>query len=423
MKHEMRLEMKSFGKQLWRWTRGISVLGFGILGITMLARAIQNFTLETAQVGHEAHRAQGQFGVENLADVPWTLAPVYAASGEEKLEFAVADAPYQPNRAGLDDYHCFVIDPKHTRDVMVTGVQITSDNKRIVHHAILFKLEGSAKREALEKDKASGGNGWTCFGGPGVGGPTTAAGAWLGAWVPGVGDGHFPDGVGVSLPKGAIVVMQMHYNLANESGPDRSRVALTIAPEGQQLLALKSQLQIAPVELPCADGLSTPACDREAIIRDNVAKFGQRASLLPKALLAICGQKLETYTQPVGDASRVSSTCERRAKDDVTIRSVAGHMHLRGQDIKLELIPAVGATKTLLHIPKWDFHWQGNYWFKSPVEVKRGDALRITCTYDNSNANQPVIADRPLEPRYVVWGEGTTDEMCLGVMMVSAKQN
>jgi hypothetical protein len=421
MKHEMRLEMK-MKQQLWRWTRGISVLGFGILGITMLARGAQQITLETAQVGHEAH-TRGQFTVQNLADVPWTLTPAYAASGEEKLEFPVANAPYQPNKAGSDDYHCFVIDPVRSRDLMVTGVQIVPDNKRIVHHAILFKIEGTAKREALEKNKASGGNGWTCFGGPNVGGPTTAAGAWLGAWVPGIGNGHFPEGVGVSLPKDALIVMQMHYNLSNESGPDQSRVSLSIAPEGQKLESLKSQLQIAPIELPCADGSSAPACDRNTIIRENVTKFGLRASLLPTALLSICGQKLEKYQKPVGDASRVTSTCDRRAKEDTTLYSVAGHMHLRGQSIKLELNPETNAAKTLLHIPKWDFHWQGNYWFQTPVQVKKGDVLRITCTFDNSNTNQPVISDKTLEPRYVVWGEGTTDEMCLGVSMASSKPN
>jgi hypothetical protein len=26
-----------------------------------------------------------------------------------------------------------------------------------------------------------------------------------------------------------------------------------------------------------------------------------------------------------------------------------------------------------------------------------------------------VIGGKPLAPRYVLWGEGTTDEMCLGV--------
>ncbi len=412
--------MKSIGQQIWRWTRGLSLLGAGLFGIAWLLMTPADVSATSAQLG-QTHRHQGQFAVQNLSDLPWTLSPAYAADGEEKLEFAISDAPYQPNKAGLDDYHCFVIDPKRSRDMMVTGVQITPDNKRIVHHAILFKLEGSAKTEALEKNKASGGNGWTCFGGPGVGGPTTAAGAWLGAWVPGIGDGHFPEGVAVSLPKDAVIVMQMHYNLSNESGPDHSSVALSIAPVGKTLTALKSNLLIAPVELPCADGSSAAQCDREAIIRENAAKFGMRANLIPKALLAICGQKLEQYAKPVGDASRVVTTCDRRVKDEVTLYSVAGHMHLRGQDIKLELNPGTLSAKTLLHIPKWDFHWQGNYWFKTPVEVKSGDVLRISCTYDNSNANQPIMAGKALEPRYVVWGEGTTDEMCLGVMMVSPK--
>ena len=408
-------------EQLWRWTRGLLALGCGTFGIAFLARSALSFGLETAQVGHESH-AQGNF-VENLADVHWTLTPAHAAAAGETLDFNISETPYTPNKAGTDDYHCFVIDPKRDRDMMVTGVQIKPDNKRIVHHAILFKLEGDAKREALERNRANNGQGWTCFGGPGVGGPTTAAGAWLGAWVPGIGDGRFPEGVGVSLPKDAVIVMQMHYNLLNDTGPDRSSVTLNIAPQGQRLASLKSQLQIAPVELPCADGSSSPACKRQTVINENIAKFGQRAGLVPGGLLTICGQKLEQYQKPVGDASRVGTSCTRPVREDVTLYSVAGHMHLRGTSIKIEVVPASGAPITLMHIPRWDFHWQGNYWFKNPITVKRGDAVRISCTFDNSKANQPVIEGKSLEPRYVVWGEGTTDEMCLGVMMGSATQN
>ena len=32
---------------------------------------------------------------------------------------------------------------------------------------------------------------------------------------------------------------------------------------------------------------------------------------------------------------------------------------------------------------------------------------------------QPVVRGRRLKPRYVVWGEGTTDEMCLGLLQVA----
>jgi Copper type II ascorbate-dependent monooxygenase, N-terminal domain/Copper type II ascorbate-dependent monooxygenase, C-terminal domain len=422
MKHEKGLEMNQIGQQLWRWTRGVSVLGFGILGITMLARGAQTFSLETAQVGHESHRAQGQFGSQNIGDVPWVLAPAHAESGEEKLEFAVSDTAYIPKKAETDDYHCFVIQPGLKRDVMVTGVNVSPDNKRTVHHAILFKIDGDAKREALEKNNASGNKGWTCFGGPGVGGPA-AGGNWVGAWAPGAGDGHFPDGVGIALPKDAIIVMQVHYNLANESGPDRSRVTLSLAPEGKKLTGLKTGLNIAPVELPCADDLKTPNCNRETIIVQNTAKFGPVAGLVSKFMLERCKQDVSKYQKSVGDASRLTGTCDREIKSDGTLYAVAGHMHLRGQSIKLELNPGTNAAKTLLHIPRWDFHWQGNYWFQTPVQIKKGDVLRITCMFDNSNANQPVIADKTLEPRYVVWGEGTTDEMCLGVTMERINPN
>jgi len=43
----------------------------------------------------------------------------------------------------------------------------------------------------------------------------------------------------------------------------------------------------------------------------------------------------------------------------------------------------------------------------------------VTCRYDNSLGKQPIIGGKSLRPRYVVWGEGTTDEMCLGVLETS----
>ena len=49
----------------------------------------------------------------------------------------------------------------------------------------------------------------------------------------------------------------------------------------------------------------------------------------------------------------------------------------------------------------------------------RGSIVRVTCRYDNSQAKQPVIGGQRLLPRYVLWGEGTTDEMCLGVLQAS----
>jgi hypothetical protein len=96
-------------------------------------------------------------------------------------------------------------------------------------------------------------------------------------------------------------------------------------------------------------------------------------------------------------------------------------MHLRGRDISVVLDPGTARERTLLHIPAWDFHWQDVYYLQKPVAVGPGDTVRVRCTFDNSQANQPVVGSSRLAPRYVLWGEGTTDEMCLGMLAVAAR--
>jgi hypothetical protein len=95
-------------------------------------------------------------------------------------------------------------------------------------------------------------------------------------------------------------------------------------------------------------------------------------------------------------------------------------MHLRGRDISVVLDPGTSKQQTLLHIPRWDFHWQDVYYLVHPVHVGPGDTIRVSCTFDNSKADQPVIGTKQLTPRYVLWGEGTTDEMCLGMLGVAS---
>ncbi len=409
---------------LHRLARGFALLT-GLGAVAFAATNAGQFTAASARVdavigGQATH--QGHFVNENRSDFPWSLAPALAADTGvgERLKFAIGDAPYTPKSdEGLDDYHCFLVDPKFVKDGMVTGANILPGNAKVVHHVILYKIEGSTVGDAINKDKQTGGKGWTCFGGPNVGSPTSG-GNWLAAWAPGSGGGAMPAGVGVPVKKGSLIVMQVHYNLANGSQPDLSSAELTLAPDGANLKPLKSTLLYAPVEIPCADDLKSPDCVRENVMRQNVQRFGALGELIPKFLLSGCKRSLEDYRN-TGNASSVTTSCDNLVRADSTLYSVAGHMHLRGTDIKMELNPGTPGAKTLLHIPKWDFHWQGNYWFKTPVEVKRGDTIRLSCTFDNSTANQPTIGDKPATPRYIVWGEGTTDEMCLGITMASPK--
>ena len=98
-----------------------------------------------------------------------------------------------------------------------------------------------------------------------------------------------------------------------------------------------------------------------------------------------------------------------------TVYAVAGHMHLLGKSIRVELNPGTPRARTLLDVPVYDFDDQGARPLAEPVRLKRDDVLRVTCTHDATlRARLPALRDLP--PRYVVWGEGTSDEMCLGIV-------
>jgi hypothetical protein len=182
---------------------------------------------------------------------------------------------------------------------------------------------------------------------------------------------------------------------------------------------LQTHLIAAPVELPCPAGISGPLCTRRRALQDEIAKYGTDAAFIPYALLQLCGKTLADYPADVGAGTRIRTSCTRPFSSAQTIYGVAGHMHLRGRDISIVLDPGTPKERTLLHIPAWDFHWQDVYYLKTPVRVTAADTVRVTCTFDNSRAAQPVVGSKPLLPRYVLWGEGTTDEMCLAMLSVA----
>ena len=73
----------------------------------------------------------------------------------------------------------------------------------------------------------------------------------------------------------------------------------------------------------------------------------------------------------------------------------------------------------MVDVPKWDFNWQQLYSFREGEDFgKSGDSFRLTCEYDNSETNQPVVNGERLTPRRVKWGDGSFDEMCLNYITV-----
>ncbi|MFN3267166.1 MAG: hypothetical protein ACK41E_10065, partial [Deinococcales bacterium] len=118
---------------------------------------------------------------------------------------------YTPNAKVKDDYHCFVLDPQLSTDKFISSFYIAPGEASVVHHVILFRVRPQEAAEIVERDRREAGEGYTCFGGA----TGDTAGGWIGAWVPGSSQLGYPAGTGMKLERGSLIVMQVHYNLAN----------------------------------------------------------------------------------------------------------------------------------------------------------------------------------------------------------------
>ena len=100
----------------------------------------------------------------------------------------------------------------------------------------------------------------------------------------------------------------------------------------------------------------------------------------------------------------------------MTILGAAGHMHLLGQWLKIEANPGTPEATEVLDIPLWDFDDQGAKRDRAAAPRRRRH-VRVTCHHSQELRDLLPAFDGTQE-KYVVWGEGTTDEMCLGILQV-----
>ena len=223
---------------------------------------------------------------------------------------------------------------------------------------------------------------------------------WLAGWAPGGGESVFGDGTGKRLKAGGRVVLQVHYNLREGRGPDDTAVRLRMMPGTADLEQLQTMLLVAPVELPCLPDERGPLCDRSASMLDLVSRFGQASGRTVSGLQLLCDGSL--VAPPAGP----TQSCDRRVSSAIDVRAVAGHMHLLGRSIQVDLVRRDGSRRRLLDRPVWDFDDQGATPLRTPATVRPGDVLRVTCTHDAGlRSLVPELEDE--QPRYVTWGEGT----------------
>jgi hypothetical protein len=129
-------------------------------------------------------------------------------------------------------------------------------------------------------------------------------------------------------------------------------------------------------------------------------------------IATICGQNA------ISPKPSLVSTCDQTIQSDYRIVTAAPHMHLLGRKLKMTLNPGKSNEQVMIDVQNYDFDDQSPIELVRPIKVSKGDVVRIECTFD-PGLRQVLPALKNLPPRYITWGEGSSDEMCLGVLSVA----
>ncbi|MEZ4453734.1 MAG: hypothetical protein R3B09_30040, partial [Nannocystaceae bacterium] len=283
-----------------------------------------------------------------------------------------------------DEYRCFSLDPGLSGDRWITGLQVQPGNDAVVHHVVLF-----GDPDGASAAKAGSEGSYPCFGGSGVNNSQP-----LYAWAPGGNPLELPENVGIPVPSGSRLVMQVHYHPTGLEEPDATALRLRwtdVKPAHEAFMAI-------------IGGVSP--------IQGNSSQWDDPPFLIP----AGARDHVETWRETVDIPALI----------DVRIWSVFPHMHRVGvrMDVRVE---HQGQSMCLGDLPHWDFDWQRTYAFDAPYDqlprVYGGDEVVVRCVYDNSMEN-PSLAKALSEegiaaPMDTHVGEATFDEMCTAIIGVA----
>lgn len=327
----------------------------------------------------------------------------------------VPAAPYVGSLEQKDDYRCQVYEvPDPEGDgTWITGLSFEPDQTSVVHHAIISRAPASAVPEIEARSAEDDQPGYECFVGEGL---TTDGVYGIAGWAPGQQPAHYPDGVGIYLAPGDVIINQIHYHYDHETPADLSAIVLQIATPDEidaGMRRIQAGAYTTPAEMPCTpeeEATGAPLCDRDAVLRELADLYGPTAAFLPDFMIRGCGGTLSDYDQLDGTVAH--SSCDLQARHTGTIFSVLGHMHEFGAAYRMTLHPDTADEIILLDIPVWSFEWQLNYTPIEDIRIEAGDTVRFECWWDRSLVHLD-------EPRYVTWNEGTVDEMCYSSIRVT----
>ena len=307
----------------------------------------------------------------NKRDLP--KAPEYAVGwtiGEPDAVISM-EKEYTLPAQGEIPYQYFEMQTNFTEDKWIQAIEVRPGNREVVHHILVYARSPQTTRRApafrmqnppgplsptqMKEMEAAKAN------------PELAQkmrqdsnrrGNLIAQIAPGTNATVYAPGSAMLLPAGTVLTFQVHYTTIGAAATDRSSIGFKFAAQ-------------APTREVYATAMMNPR-----------------------------------FMIPAGAANHAVEA-KMEFLEDVTIYSLAPHTHLRGKQWEYTLTYPDGRSEVVLSVPTYDFNWQTDYVFATPLRVPKGSTLKSVAHYDNSKENKS--NPDPTQPVY--WGDQTWEEM------------
>jgi hypothetical protein len=185
----------------------------------------------------------------------------------------------------------------------------------------------------------------------------------MGGYAPGSDTGRLPDGSGIFLPAKAKFMFQMHYTSYGKATVDETKVGLWL--------------------------------------HKSKPKYTMKGKFV-----------MNTDIRIPPNTKRHTETKTWTLEEDVLMYSMMPHSHFRGIASDFKVIYPDGREDMVLSVPNYDFNWQTDYYFETPLVLPAGTKIVHSTTWDNSSQN-PANPDPSIE---VTWGEQSWEEMLFALL-------
>jgi hypothetical protein len=298
--------------------------------------------------------------------------------------------PYQapqftPERQGADplqfnESRCFVVSSSSLLEQFISGYDVKPGNSKIVDHVLVWVIDpqapstvsGETNDQRMQALVSAERSGWSCT--AGTLGDGIVPKSMPVVWGKGQGIVHYPEGSGIPLLPLDKVVIQVQYNLDEESSvgqTDQTTVYFELARE----------------------------VSRIGTFVTHDAFLDSLAHATPDLLPA--GQK----SAPIHWQASLSEM--GLDMPEMQLQGVMPIMQRIGRKYHLGVDETCG-----IDLQRWTTTWQGAYFHEEPIPVTPNTTIDVTCDFDTSTKQDPVSP-----------GWGVRNAMCLAALYITSPAN